>query len=80
MVDLCPTNEKLVTRATRIIATAAHISEGRAAELLAASGGKPKVAIVSALTGCSLAEGQQRLAAAGGFVRKALQQGDEVNI
>jgi N-acetylmuramic acid 6-phosphate etherase len=45
MVNVQPKNEKLVDRARRIIAAAADVSAERAAELLAATGGKVREAI-----------------------------------
>jgi N-acetylmuramic acid 6-phosphate etherase len=46
MVNVQPKNSKLRARALRIVATAAGVSEERAAELLAASGDNVRVAIV----------------------------------
>lgn len=45
MVNVKPTNEKLVARAKRIIRDAAQVDEARAAELLAASGNNVRQAI-----------------------------------
>jgi N-acetylmuramic acid 6-phosphate etherase len=48
MVNVQPTNEKLVDRATRIIAAAGKVDEARAAELLMESGSTVRTAIVMA--------------------------------
>lgn len=75
MVNVQPTNEKLVDRARRIIATAAGISYERAAELLEASGGTVRTAIVMARLGVSRGEAEKKLAASGGRVSEALRHG-----
>jgi len=51
MVDVQPTNEKLVARAVRIISEACGIGEYEASEFLDVSGGNVKIAICMALTG-----------------------------
>ena len=51
MVDVQPTNEKLVNRAIRIIDTVSGVGAARAAELLAASGQDVKCAICAAVSG-----------------------------
>lgn len=73
MVDVHPGNRKLVDRAQRIVAEAASIPLNDAAKALAAAGNQVKPAIVMAKLRCDLKEAQQRLARAGGFVRKALE-------
>ena len=72
MVDVQPTNQKLLARARRIVAQACGIDEAAAQIVLTTCEGEVKTAIVSQLLGCSPAEARQRLAAAGGVVRKAL--------
>ena len=76
MVNVQPKNVKLADRARRIIATAAEVSPERAAELLAASGGRVAVAIVMSRRGCSREEAERLLAEAGGRVSKALARED----
>lgn len=72
MVDLQPTNEKLVDRATRIIIHATGISYSEAKKLLEASGFNPKTAIVMIKTGLSREEAEKLLELAEGFVTKAV--------
>ena len=72
MVNVQPRNTKLRNRAIRIIASAAGIDEGRAAEVLEASGRKAPCAIVMARLGVGREEAERRLAAAGGRVSEAL--------
>ena len=72
MVDLLPTNAKLVDRAQRIVreATGCTIDEARTA--LRASGNHAKTAVVMVLAGCSAEEARTRLSTAAGRVRDAL--------
>ncbi|GER69690.1 N-acetylmuramic acid 6-phosphate etherase 2 [Weizmannia acidilactici] len=72
MVDVKPTNEKLVERAKNIIMQAAGCSYETAEQFLRESGGNAKVAIVMLLTGLSKEEACRRLEAANGFVRKIM--------
>lgn len=72
MVDVMPTNEKLVERAKRIIATATGCDADTAAQAYADSGGHAKTAIVMILAEVSAEEARDRLAAADGFVRRAI--------
>jgi len=72
MVNVQPLNEKLRNRARRIIARAAGVDTARAAELLEASGGVVKVAIVMARLGLDREQAEARLAARGGRVSEAL--------
>lgn len=73
MVNVQPTNEKLVDRATRIIADATGLSRERAATLLVESGQTVRTAIVMGKLGISKADAEQRLASTGWRVRQALQ-------
>jgi N-acetylmuramic acid 6-phosphate etherase len=73
MVNLQPTNHKLVDRATRIVAQAAGLDSSRAREALAVAGNSVRTAIVMAKTGATREEAERRLAAAGGSVAKALK-------
>jgi N-acetylmuramic acid 6-phosphate etherase len=61
MVDLLPTNEKLMDRAVRITAYAAGVNEETAAEYIEMSNYNPKTAIVMIKTGCSKNEAENLL-------------------
>ena len=69
MVDVRPTNEKLVDRARRIVAQIAGVGYDEAARLLDASGGEVKTAIVIARRGVAPDAARDLLAAAGGLLR-----------
>jgi N-acetylmuramic acid 6-phosphate etherase len=75
MVDLVPSNEKLRARARSIVREAAGVSTEEADRAFDRSGGDPKVAIVSLLTGVEPDEARRRLADAGGVVRRAVEPG-----
>jgi N-acetylmuramic acid 6-phosphate etherase len=72
MVDLRPTNAKLVRRAIRLTALATGVDEERAREALEASGFHVKVAIVAIARGLDADGARARLAAVHGSVRAAL--------
>lgn len=72
MVDVQPTNLKLVERAKRIVAQATGVSREWAGQVLSQSGQNPKTAIVMIKRECSAAEATKYLTAAGGFIRRAL--------
>ena len=72
MVDVRPTNAKLVRRATRLVALAAKVDEARAEAALEACGREVKPAIVSLLKGVSPEAARRLLDAAQGSVRGAL--------
>ena len=72
MVNVQPKNHKLVERARRIIAQAAGVAYERAAELLDASGGSVRVAVVMARAGVGREEAERRLSASGGRIALAL--------
>lgn len=72
MVNVQPKNHKLVERARRIIVQAAQVPYERAAELLEASGGSVRVAIVMARAAVSREEAERRLAASGGRIALAV--------
>jgi N-acetylmuramic acid 6-phosphate etherase len=74
MVNVQPTNHKLIERARRIIAQAAGVAPDRAGELLAEGGNRVRTAIVMGKAGVSREEAERRLAAAGGRVAKALTE------
>lgn len=73
MVDVQPTNAKLRTRAVGIVSAATGISPKEAEAALAETGGSVKAAIVAQLLGVPAREAIDRLDAASGVVRKALQ-------
>ena len=75
MVNVQPKNTKLADRARRIIAKAAGVDSERAGELLDASGGVVKTAIVMARLGLSREDAESRLAACSGRVSEALRHG-----
>lgn len=72
MVDVKVTNAKLAARARRIVAQVGQVDENTAAALLAQTGQAVKPAIVMARRGVDAAEAARLLAAAGGFLRRAL--------
>ncbi|GAB2720828.1 N-acetylmuramic acid 6-phosphate etherase [Paenibacillus thermoaerophilus] len=76
MVDLNPSNEKLVFRAKRIISLATGASDEEIEKAFRDSDQQAKTAIVMLLAGVSAEEARARLEAAGGFVNRALQLGD----
>ncbi|MDP1831002.1 MAG: N-acetylmuramic acid 6-phosphate etherase [Geothrix sp.] len=73
MVDLRPTNSKLVLRAIRLIALAAGTDEARAREAFEACDSQIKPAIVSLLKAIGPGQARERLSAARGSVRAALR-------
>ena len=72
MVNVQPRNEKLRDRARRIVRDAAGVDEARAAELLDASGGSVRTAIVMAVRGLSRPDAQSLLERHAGVVGQAL--------
>lgn len=74
MVDLQATNSKLRERAKRIVAQACGISLDEATRLLAQCDGEVKTAIVSHLARITPAQARVWLKAAGGVVRKAIEE------
>ena len=72
MVNVRPTNAKLVDRAERMIAAATGCSPEEAARLLEASGGTVKTAITMAKLGLDREAAERRLHGAAGVLSKAL--------
>ena len=72
MVDVRPTNEKLVDRAQRIVAVAAEVGREQAIAALEEAGGHAKTAIVMLLADCDAARAAELLDGAGGDVRAAV--------
>ncbi|MGO2064189.1 MAG: N-acetylmuramic acid 6-phosphate etherase [Latilactobacillus curvatus] len=73
MVDVKPTNEKLVERAKRIIMAATDCTYDVAATQFSAANEDVKLAIVLILTDLSANEAKERLTQAHGFVRQTIQ-------
>jgi N-acetylmuramic acid 6-phosphate etherase len=71
MVNVQPTNAKLVDRAARIVASIAGLDRESAAALLGEAG-SVKIAVVMARLGLSRADAKSRLTSAGENLRKAL--------
>jgi N-acetylmuramic acid 6-phosphate etherase len=74
MIDMRPSNEKLLDRARRIVAEAAGVDLGRAARALHEAGNSCKVAAVMLLAGVEAGEAERRLATADGFVARAVSR------
>jgi N-acetylmuramic acid 6-phosphate etherase len=72
MVDLKPTNMKLVGRATRVVTQAAGCTTEQAQEALRLTGNDVKLAIQITVTGMPLKRARMALESAGGFLRKAM--------
>ena len=72
MVDLRPGSAKLQDRARRIIEAAAEVSPQEADQLHAAANGNVKIAILMGKLEISAFEARDRLDAAGGHLRRAL--------
>ena len=77
MVDVRPTNAKLMERAKRIVTLGGGVSRERAGEVLAQAGLNPKTAIVMIKRECSAEQAARYLTAAGGFIRQAITIIDE---
>jgi N-acetylmuramic acid 6-phosphate etherase len=73
MVDLNPSNIKLIDRAKRIIMQATGVNENTAHTALQDANLKAKVAIVMIKKKCSATDAIQKLEKANGFVSKALK-------
>lgn len=73
MVDVKPTNAKLIERANRIVMQATGASHEYARTILAEAGMNPKKAIVMIKRNCNAEQAAAYLAAANGFIRKAIE-------
>ena len=73
MVDVVPTNSKLVYRAQTILMEATGLSREEAVVAMDKADGNVKRAIVMVLTGCSKEEADKRLEKARGHVRGAIE-------
>jgi len=74
MVDLKPTNEKLVHRARRIVSEVAGVTLEKAEFLLDASGGDAKVAIVMHAAAVGADAARARLRESGGVLARAMDR------
>ena len=72
MVDVALTNRKLRERGLRILLEASGASASQAAQALAQSGNKMRIALVMLKTGAGVAEARRRLGRAGGELHRAL--------
>lgn len=72
MVDVSPSNQKLMERAKRIVAQAAGISLEEAQSVLKEANYNPKLAIVMSKGAYTVEEAKERLEKAQGFISKAL--------
>jgi N-acetylmuramic acid 6-phosphate etherase len=72
MVDVQPTNTKLVDRARRIVMQISGVDYEQSSELLAEANGEVKPAIVMAVRSVSVAEAQDLLQQVGGHLRKVI--------
>jgi len=75
MVDVAVTNAKLEDRALRILEDLAAVQRDQGRELLSASGGSVKLALLMAQRGLSAAAARERLLACDGQLRQALDAG-----
>lgn len=73
MVDLHPSNEKLVERSIHIIMEACDCDYAEALEVFEQSERKPKYAIVMKLLQCDIQEAKKRLENHQGFIYKAIE-------
>ncbi len=72
MVNVRPTNAKLVDRAERIVMAAAGCSRKAARQRLAEAGDQVKLAIAMQLLGLDRTQAEEKLAAAGGVLARAV--------
>jgi N-acetylmuramic acid 6-phosphate etherase len=72
MVDLNPSNKKLVARATRIVMQTTGCTAQQAKQALAQTGNDVKLAILVTITGLEVEAARTALGKAGGFLRKAI--------
>ena len=72
MVDLRPSNKKLVARAIRIVMQTAGCTAVQAKQALDSTGNDVKLAILVAITGLDVEAARAALGKVGGFLRKAI--------
>ena len=73
MIDLTPVNKKLVERLKNLIMKATDCDRDAAEKAFAASGRKPKIAIVMVLLGIDAAQAERLVAANDGHLSKAVE-------
>lgn len=78
MVDVNPSNKKLVARAVRIVMQATNCKVEQAQEALDRTNDDVKLAILIVMTGMSPEEARETLKDAGGFLRKAIGDNEGV--
>jgi N-acetylmuramic acid 6-phosphate etherase len=71
MTNVQTRNSKLRARAVRILMAETGVDEGRAVETLEKADGSLPAALLMARSGCSLADAERALVAAGGVVSRA---------
>ncbi|KEO83468.1 N-acetylmuramic acid-6-phosphate etherase [Tumebacillus flagellatus] len=76
MIDVKPTNVKLVDRACRMLMNATGVDHETAETALQAAGRRAKVALVMLKTESTVEEAERRLEAANGFARLAIEGGE----
>ncbi|VYU02269.1 N-acetylmuramic acid 6-phosphate etherase [Clostridium paraputrificum] len=74
MVDVKPTNEKLIERSKQIIMEATGCCYEEACKKFEESGRECKVAIIMILLSCNKDQAKDKLVKSGGFVKKALKK------
>ncbi|SHK52622.1 N-acetylmuramic acid 6-phosphate etherase [Paramaledivibacter caminithermalis] len=74
MIDVQPTNQKLIERTKRIIMMATGVTYEEAEKKLIKAQYNPKAAVVMIKAGCSYQEALVRIDNANGFVNKALEK------
>ena len=74
MVDVQPTNQKLIGRAERIVAEVCRCPRAQAKAALSACDYHPKVAILMLLANLDAASAAERLASCGGQLHQALDE------
>lgn len=73
MIDVQPTNQKLIRRAVRLIGTVANTDEKTAESLLNAAGKSVKTAIVMHVKQCSRTQAEKLLKQHNGFLQEVLR-------
>ena len=73
MVDVKPTNKKLVRRAIRLIGSIANTDEKTAEKLFTASGKNVKTAVVMHVKKCTRTQAEKVLKTHRGFLKEALR-------
>lgn len=73
MVDVKPSNEKLIRRCVTIVCAATECSEAAATAALEACGYRPKVAIIMVLCGVGAEKAEEMLQTAGGRIATVLE-------